>query len=146
MIKQGSKVVIIGRTNVGKSTLFNRLSTSVKSIVLDYFGVTRDFVYDTVSWKDAQFELIDTGGIDFKKGLDVLTEAVRERAIKVLNEADVVLFVCDGSVGVIAEDDALARFIYKLGKQTILLINKSDSKKAQDHLDEFYRLGFKHVM
>ncbi len=146
MAKVGSKVVIIGRTNVGKSTLFNRLSTSVKSIALDYFGVTRDFIYDTVAWKDAQFELIDTGGIDFKKGLDVLTEAVRERAIKVLNEADVVLFVCDGSVGVLAEDDALARFVHKLGKPSMLLINKSDSKKAQHFLDEFYRLGFKHVM
>ena len=146
MIKQGSKVVIIGRTNVGKSTLFNRLSTSVKSMALDYYGVTRDFVHDTVAWKNSEFQLIDTGGIDFKKGLDVLTEAVRERAIKVLGEADVVLFLCDGSVGVVAEDDALARFVHKLGKPSILLINKSDSKKAQDHLAEFYKLGFKHVM
>ena len=77
MMRQGFKVVIIGRTNVGKSTLFNRLSTSVKSMTLNYEGVTRDFISDVVEWKNARFELIDTGGIDFKKGLDFLTESIR---------------------------------------------------------------------
>jgi GTP-binding protein len=145
MMKQGSKVVIIGRTNVGKSTLFNRLSTSVRSMVLDYEGVTRDFISDQVQWKDATFELIDTGGIDFKKGLDFLTEAIRERAIVVLKEADLILFVCDGVVGVTAEDTLLARFVHKLEKPTLLVINKADSKRMADHVDEFHRLGFKHV-
>jgi len=146
MMKQGSKVVIIGRTNVGKSTLFNRLSTSVRSMVLDYEGVTRDFISDQVEWKDAKFELIDTGGIDFKKGLDFLTEAIRERAISVLKESDLILFLCDGVVGVTAEDTLLARFVHKLEKPTLLVINKSDSKRTADHLDEFHRLGFKHVL
>lgn len=145
MMKQGSKVVIIGRTNVGKSTLFNRLSTSVKSMALDYEGVTRDFIFDQVQWKDATFELIDTGGIDFKKGLDFLTESIRERAITVLQSADVILFVCDGVVGVTTEDTLLARFVHKLGKPAILVINKADAKQASEQAPEFYRLGFEHV-
>lgn len=115
-------------------------------MALDYEGVTRDFIYDQVSWKDAKFELIDTGGIDFKKGLDFLTEAVRERAIEVLKSADLILFVCDGVVGVTSEDTLLARFVHKLEKPTLLIINKSDSKRASEHLDEFDRLGFEHVL
>jgi GTP-binding protein len=141
-MKKLNKVVIIGRTNVGKSTLFNRLSTSVKSMTLDYMGVTRDFISDTVTWKDRSFELIDTGGIDFKKGLDFLTEAIRERAVQVLESSDVVLFVVDGAAGVTAEDQTLARFVHKLKKPTLLLINKGDSHAAQENESDFIALGF----
>lgn len=141
-MKKLNKVVIIGRTNVGKSTLFNRLSTSVKSMALDYMGVTRDFISDTVTWKDRTFELIDTGGIDFKKGLDYLTESIRERAIKVLESADVILFIVDGSMGVIADDQSLARFVHKLKKPTFLLINKGDTNAAKENESEFIKLGF----
>lgn len=141
-----NKVVVIGRTNVGKSTLFNRLSTNVKSMTLDYEGVTRDFLVDTVQWKDRTFELLDTGGIDFKRGLNVLTEAIRDRAVKMLNEADVLLFVCDGSVGVTIEDKSLATFVHKLHKPTILLVNKSDTKQADVHRYEFDQLGFKSIV
>lgn len=144
-MKKLQKVVVIGRTNVGKSTLFNRLSTSVKSMALDYAGVTRDFVFDTVDWKGRSFELIDTGGIDFKKGLDFLTEAIRERAISVLESADVVLFVVDGTIGITAEDQALAKFVHKLNKPSILIVNKIDVKQTQDHVHDFYRLGFKDI-
>jgi GTPase len=142
-MKKQNKVVIIGRTNVGKSTLFNRLSTSVKSMTLDYEGVTRDFIYDSVDWKGRLFEIIDTGGIDFKKGLDYLTESIRGRAIEVLETSDVVLFVVDGTVGITSEDQALAKFVHKLKKPTILVINKIDVKQTQEHLLEFERLGFK---
>lgn len=145
-MKKRNKVVVIGRTNVGKSTLFNRLSTSVKSMALDYEGVTRDFVFDSVDWKGRTFEIIDTGGIDFKKGLDYLTEAIRERAIEVLESSDVVVFVVDGTVGVTTEDRALAKFVHKLDKPAILAINKIDNKQTQDNLLEFERLGFKNTL
>lgn len=145
-MKKHNKVVIIGRTNVGKSTLFNRLSTSVKSMALDYEGVTRDFVFDTVDWQGRTFEIIDTGGIDFKKGLDYLTEAVRERAIEVLESSDVVIFVVDGAIGVTSEDQALTKFVHKLKKPTILAINKIDTKQTQEHILDFHRLGFKNIL
>lgn len=145
-MKKRNKVVIIGRTNVGKSTLFNRLSTSVKSMALDYEGVTRDFVFDSVDWKGRTFEIIDTGGIDFKKGLDYLTEAIRERAIEVLQSSDVVVFVVDGTVGVTTEDQALAKFVHKLGKPAILAVNKIDSKQTEENIGEFNRLGFKNIL
>lgn len=140
------KVVIIGRTNVGKSTLFNRLSTSIKSMTLDYEGVTRDFISDTVTWKDRSFELIDTGGIDFKKGLDVLTEAIRERAINVLSNADILLFVVDGAAGVTEPDQSLSRFIHKLNKHTVVIVNKADTHLAQEHEHDFFALGFKDTL
>ncbi len=141
-----NKVVIIGRTNVGKSTLFNRLSTDVKSMTLDYEGVTRDFLVDTVQWKDRAFELLDTGGIDFKKGLNVLTEAIRDRAVEMLNQADVLLFVCDAAVGVTNEDKLLAKFVHKLNKPTLLLLNKSDTKQAELNRYDFDQLGFSNTM
>ena len=78
------KVVIIGRANVGKSTLFNRLSTKVKSLTLDFAGVTRDFISDTVSWQGLSFELIDSGGISLKKSEDSLTEKVRQIAMNLM--------------------------------------------------------------
>ncbi len=136
------KVVVVGRANVGKSTLFNRLSSSVKSMTLDYAGVTRDFLKDTVSWQGRTFELIDTGGIQLKKSQDPLTEHVRLRALEMLHQADVVLFVVDGSVGVVTEDRSIAKEVHGLKKQTVLLINKSDVKVTQDHIYEFSALGF----
>jgi GTP-binding protein len=145
-MKKLNKVVVVGRANVGKSTLFNRLSDSVKTMALDYVGVTRDFVQDTVSWNGRTFELIDTGGIQFKKSEDPLTEKVRLKAIEVLEKAAVVLFVCDGSVGVLPEDRAIAKFVHKMGKPTLLLINKVDMKMTQENLLDFKRLGFENMV
>lgn len=136
------KVAVVGRANVGKSTLFNRLSSSVKSLTLDYVGVTRDFLKDIVSWQGHTFELIDTGGIQLKKSEDPMTERVRLRALEVLQTADIVLFVVDGSVGVVTEDRAIAKEVHKLKQPTMLLINKIDMKITQDNLHEFNALGF----
>ncbi|NBQ17148.1 ribosome biogenesis GTPase Der [bacterium] len=136
------KVAVVGRANVGKSTLFNRLSSSVKSLTLDYVGVTRDFLKDIVSWQGHTFELIDTGGIQLKKSEDPMTERVRLRALEVLHGADIVLFVVDGSVGVVTEDRAIAKEVHKFKKPTMLLINKIDMKITQDNLHEFSALGF----
>lgn len=142
-MKKLHKVVVVGRANVGKSTLFNRLSSHVKSLTYDYAGVTRDFVSDIVTWNGRSFELIDTGGIQLHKSEDPLTEKVRLRAIEVLGQATVILFVCDGTVGVTSEDRIIAKHIHKLGRPTMLLVNKSDCKETQEHLHEFYTLGFK---
>jgi GTP-binding protein len=146
MTKKLHKVVVVGRANVGKSTLFNKLSTDIKSITLDYIGVTRDFLKDTVSWNGRSFELIDTGGIQLTHAIDPLTEKVRLKALDLLQEATIVLFLCDGSIGVMPEDRAIAKVIHKMGKPTFLLINKCDVKKTQEHIEEFDRLGFKNTL
>jgi len=142
-MKKLNKVVVVGRANVGKSTLFNRLSTNVKSLTMDFAGVTRDFLEDTVTWQGKSFDFVDTGGIQLKKSDDPLTEQVRLRALAMLEQASVVLFVCDGTVGVLPEDRAIARHVHKLGKPTLLLINKVDAKITQEYLADFDRLGFK---
>ena len=145
-MKKLHKVVVVGRANVGKSTLFNRLSSHIKSLTLDYAGVTRDFVSDVVTWNGKTFELIDTGGIQLQKSDDFLTEKVRLLALDVLSKASVILFVCDGTIGVTAEDRIIAKHIHKMGRPTLLLINKSDCKDTQLHLLEFERLGFKDTL
>jgi len=140
-------VAIVGRMNVGKSTLFNRLSESARSITYDYSGVTRDVITDTVSWRDRKFELVDTGGIAIKKiTQDYVAEQVRTRAIAAVHEADVVIFVCDGTIGILPEDRSLARWLHKEGKKTILVINKIDTKLAKEQQHEFQRLGFEQII
>jgi GTP-binding protein len=140
-------VAIVGRMNVGKSTLFNRLSESAKSIALDYAGVTRDIIIDTVCWRDYCFQLIDTGGIQLRKIIDdPIAEQARQRALDIINQADVVLFVCDGAIGILPEDRELAKMIQKLDKKTILVVNKMDTAVAKEHVFEFDRLGFKSMV
>lgn len=140
-------VAIVGRMNVGKSTLFNRLSESARSITYDYSGVTRDIITDTVSWKDRKFQLVDTGGIAVKKiTQDYIAEEVRTRAIAAVHDADVVIFVCDGKIGILPEDRSLARWLHKEGKKTILAINKIDTQIAKEQQHEFERLGFERIV
>ncbi len=141
-----AQVMIVGRVNVGKSTLFNRLTERVKSITLDYEGVTRDFLREEIAWKDALFDLIDTGGIHLKKTHDPLFEAMRKQVLDLVARADVIIFMVDGTVGVLPEDREIAKFIHKLGKPVILVVNKIDSKQAQERYYEFERLGFKRML
>jgi GTP-binding protein len=138
------KVVILGRLNVGKSTLFNRLSTTVKTITLDYEGVTRDFVKDIVEWNNVKFELIDSGGLNLKKTQDIILGKVRDIGLQLVQEADVIVFVCDGTTGILQEDQEIARVLHKSGKKVILVINKTDNKLTQEHEHEFKKLGFEH--
>jgi len=140
------RVVIVGRANVGKSTLFNRLSVDVKSMAYDFEGVTRDFIKDVVCWQDRCFELIDTGGISLKASKDLITEQVRQGALKLLETSDVIVFVCDGKIGVLPEDRAIAKTLHKLGKTVLLAVNKIDAKIAQEQVYEFDRLGFKQTI
>lgn len=125
--------------NVGKSSLFNRLSTNVKSLTLDYEGVTRDVISDRVVWQNRTFDLIDTGGIT-KKSTDPLSTVIRERAYGYIDAADVILFVVDGSAGVLAEDQEVALSLRKRNKFVILVVNKSDAKSTEDLFADFYQL------
>ena len=136
------KVVLVGRMNVGKSTLFNRLSEKVKSITLDYAGVTRDFLTDTVSWKDTQFEIIDSGGISLRKSEDEITERVRNIGLSLVKKADIIVFMVDGTAGITQEEQELATFLHKQKKPILLVVNKADAKATHERLYEFYQLGF----
>ena len=139
------RVVIVGRTNVGKSTLFNRLSTEVKSLTFDESGVTRDFLSDVVSWQGRTFELVDTGGISLQKTQDQILDRVRKQAIAFLEQADIILFVGDSAVGLVAEDREIVRVLHRIGKPVLLVVNKVDKKGASDQLYEFEQTGFKQI-
>lgn len=141
-----STVVLVGRMNVGKSTLFNRLSSRVKSITLDYEGVTRDTLRDTVSWQGVTFDLVDTGGIHVRKQQDPLFEKVRQQALQMIESAQVVVFVLDGIVGILPEDRELLTYIRKLNKPVIVVVNKIDSTQARENQFEAERLGFNAVV
>ncbi len=140
------RVVIVGRTNVGKSTLFNRLSVNAKSMTFDFEGVTRDVIKDIVTWKEYTFELIDTGGISLRKSSDEINEQVRQRALGMLEQADVLLFVCDGTVGLTAEDREVIKTCRKVAKKIIVVVNKSDNSLTQENEHEFHSLGIKPVI
>ncbi len=133
------KVVIVGRMNVGKSSLFNRLSTDIKSLTLDYEGVTRDAISDQVTWQGRTFDLIDTGGIT-QRSIDPLIESVRARAFGYIDAADIILFIVDGTAGILAEDQEIAQELRKRNKLTFLVVNKSDAKSMEDHFLDFLQL------
>lgn len=140
------RVVIVGRMNVGKSTLFNRLSVNAKSMTFDYEGVTRDVIKDVISWKEYTFELVDTGGISLKSSSDEIQEQVRQRAIAMMEQADLLLFVCDGTIGLTPEDRDIAQTCRRLNKKMILVINKADSSESQEHEYEFLKTGIKPII
>jgi len=139
-------VVLIGRMNVGKSTLFSRICKRVKPLMLDYEGVTRDFIVEQVVWHDVPFALIDTGGISLKKSEDPIIEQVRQQALKLTDQADLVLFMVDGSVGVTPGELELAKRLHKAKRPVIIVVNKVDKKISQEHLGEFDRLGFECIV
>lgn len=139
-------VVVVGRTNVGKSTLFNRLSPKVKSITFDQPGVTRDSLFDLVTWKEFTFQLVDTGGVSLRESQDPIFEQVRLKALAQLKKAHVVLFVCDGTVGVLQEDREIAKFLHKNGVPVVVAVNKIDTRQAQERVYEFEAFGMDEVV
>lgn len=145
-MSKNPKVVIVGRTNVGKSTLFNRLSTRVKAIAFDQPGVTRDFITDTVSWSNVLFSLIDTAGLTLRKTDDPFAKELQKRGIALMQDADLILFMCDGKTGLLPEDREIANHLHKLGKKVIVVINKMDSNESAEYLHEFERFGFKKIV
>ena len=136
------QVAIVGRTNVGKSTLFNRLSENVKAIALDLEGVTRDFLRDTIAWQGRSFELVDTGGISLRKTQDPILSQARAIAVSMIESADIILFVVDGKCGLVTEDREIAQLLHKHGKTVFLVINKVDVKDAAENMYSFEGLGF----
>lgn len=140
------RVALVGRMNVGKSTLFNRLLRKERSIAYDLEGVTRDYLEEVIEWKDNSFALVDSGGIAPRPQKDPLQEAVRQRSLALLQEVQVIVFVVDGSVGLLDEERELAKLMHKTGKSIILALNKSDKKASHEHAYEFDALGFKHTV
>lgn len=136
------RVAIVGRTNVGKSSLFNRMAPNVKSIALDQEGVTRDYLSDIVEWAGFKFELIDTGGIDLCKGADQITCQVTEKVKKVLQESSIILFVVDLKTGITDQDTRIARLLQELGKPVFVLVNKADARERDIEIYEFAQFGF----
>jgi GTP-binding protein len=136
-----SLVVIVGRPNVGKSTLFNRLTGTKDAIVDDVSGVTRDRQFGFVEWNMKRFRLIDTGGY-VPNSPDQFEAAIREQVEIALTEADKIIFVLDGRTGLLPIDETIAELLRSSGKKTVLCVNKIDSEKFQNNVHEFYRLGF----
>ena len=133
-------VAIVGRPNVGKSTLFNIFANSRISIVEDTPGVTRDRLYAEGDWLDNQFMMVDTGGIEIMNS-DAIAVSIRQQAEIAIKEADVILFVCDARSGIVQEDADVARILRKSGKPIVLAVNKADSPKQELNVYEFYNLG-----
>ena len=152
-------VVIVGRINVGKSALFNRLTETGKAIVSDIPGTTRDYNVSQVSWRRKTFNLVDTGGVNIealKHGIQSLvskkiskkiakTDSIEKEIIKktsqAISKADLLLFVADGQAGLLPEDKELALVVKKLNLPTILVCNKIDSQKYRHQINEFFKLG-----
>lgn len=133
-------VAIVGRPNVGKSTLFNIFANSRISIVEDTPGVTRDRLYADTEWLDNEFMMVDTGGIEIMN-TDKIAVSIRQQAQIAIAEADVILFVCDAHAGITHEDAEVAKMLRQSKKPIVLAINKADSPKQEMEIFEFYNLG-----
>lgn len=133
-------VAIVGRPNVGKSTVFNRIAGERISIVEDTPGVTRDRIYARSEWMGQAFNLIDTGGIDI--GDEPFVTQITEQAEIAIDEADVIVFVTSAKEGVTDADEKVARILYKTDKPVILAVNKVDNPEVRSEIYDFYSLGF----
>lgn len=134
------KVAIIGRANVGKSTLFNTLSEQKRAIVSNIAGTTRDRNYAAVSWKNLDFQLIDTGGIDIVHPQDIESDILKQAQFA-KTEADLILFLVNCRNGLMPQDKNIALLLKKCGKPIILTINKADSPQQKENLSDFYKLN-----
>src|SRR5512145_30326 len=136
----GNIVAIVGRPNVGKSTLFNRLTESREAIVHESSGVTRDRHYGKSVWNGVEFSVIDTGG--YVEGSDdVFEEEIRKQVLLAIDEADVLLFVVDVRDGITDMDKSVASLLRKSSKKAMVVVNKVDNTMQQYEADIFYSLG-----
>ena len=134
-------VAIVGRPNVGKSTIINGLAQKRVSIVEDLPGVIRDRIYCDAQWLDREFTLIDTGGIEFREEADQISDGIRMQAQLAIEEADVILFVTDVRVGLLDDDVTIAEILRKTGKPVVVAVNKVDTEAQEMDVYEFYALG-----
>jgi GTP-binding protein len=134
-------IAIVGRANVGKSTIFNRIIGDNLAIVEDKPGITRDRLYGRSEWNGIPFNIIDTGGIEVFES-DELLKSVRVQAELAIEEADVIVFITDAKVGVTADDDEVAKLLYRSKKPIILAVNKVDNIQMHNEIYDFYQLGF----
>ena len=134
-------VSIVGRPNVGKSTLFNRLIGARKAVVHETYGVTRDRHYGTSEWNGREFSVIDTGGY-MPQESDVITKAIREQVHIALEESDLILFIVDVKSGITSLDQSVANLLRQQDKPVLLVANKADNEQRTMEAAEFYELGF----
>src|SRR5215468_3835778 len=137
------KIALVGRPNVGKSTLFNRICGRRQAITDGRPGSTRDRNYAQTSWQGAAFELIDTGGLLLQTD-DPLLGPAAQQAQRAIDEADLVLLVVDGRAGLLPDDEAIAARLRKDGKRVVVAVNKLEG--PEDGLHEFSRLGFDRLL
>ena len=137
-------VALVGRPNVGKSTIFNKMVGKKIAIIEDTPGVTRDRIYGNVEFENYKFHLIDTGGIDLEK--EDFNSEIKMQAELAIDEADVVLFVVDGKEGITSGDRIVRDMLIKSSKKVIVAINKTDSKEARNNIYDFYELGFENYI
>ncbi len=142
------KVVIVGRPNVGKSTLFNRLSGRRRALIHDLPGMTRDRLTGIVDLDDGRrYELTDTGGLEYGESpMSAFADEIREQAQRALRDADFILFVVDGAAGLLAEDRDIAQDLRAEASKTVLVVNKTDRKDAEEAVNDFWELGFERVL
>src|SRR5436190_18392134 len=145
MARKLALVVLVGRPNVGKSTLFNRISGSRRAIVAPIAGTTRDSLAQPVNWQGTDFRLADTGGL-YGASEDPLHELVVEQGKRAIAGADLLIFLVDGREGLVGGDETIARELRRTGLPVILAVNKADDKRARAGLSDFYQLGFEPVM
>jgi len=142
------RVVIVGRPNVGKSTLFNRLAGSRRALIHDLPGMTRDRLTTIATLDDGRrYELTDTGGLEYGDSpMSAYAPEIRAQATRALEAADLILFVVDGSAGVLAEDRDIAEELRPHASRTLVLVNKVDRRDAEESAQEFYELGFENLI
>lgn len=138
-------VVLVGRPNTGKSTVFNRITGMRRAIVSPVPGTTRDVIAQEVEWRGTSFQLVDTGGL-FGASEDPLHDLVVEHGRRALDAADLVVFLVDGREGLVPADEEVARTLRPLGVPVILAVNKMEDRRARDRAMEFYQFGFDPVL
>ena len=133
-------IAIIGRPNVGKSTLFNRLLSNRQAIVDQREGITRDRIYGETEWCNQPLKFIDTGGY-IPDDFDIFNTAVREQAQEAILEADMILFLVDGKEEITSSDESLAQLVRESNKRNLLVVNKCDTLKSDGQINQFYKFG-----